>query len=117
VNHLLVENISGNIFTGNLLKMSKQEKSREFMFSKIRAWQESGLSQKVFCEQYDVSYSNFHYWYKRFREVDLSPSPGFASLQIRDMGNSIFASVMFSNGSSVQLHQTVRPEYIKELLS
>jgi len=97
--------------------MSKQEKSRETMFSKIRDWQESGLSQKAFCEQYNVSYSNFHYWYKRFRDVDPPAWPRFVPLQISDMAAGIFASVIFSNGSSVQLHQVVNPDYIKELLS
>jgi hypothetical protein len=96
--------------------MSKQEKSREIMFSKIREWQESGLSQKAFCQQYNVTYSNFHYWYKRFRDVDPQSSPGFIPLQIPDMESGIFASVIFSNGQTIQLHQVVGPEYLKELL-
>ena len=97
--------------------MPRQEKSREVMFSKIREWQSCGLSQKAFCEQSNVSYSNFHYWYKRFRDVDPIPSDGFVPLQIQETGNSIFASVIFSNGGSVQLYQAVSPGYIKELLS
>ncbi len=97
--------------------MSKQEKSRELMFSKIREWQQSGLSQKAFCKQYNVTYSNFHYWYKRFRDVDPPRSSGFVPLQISDARASIFASVIFSGGGSVQLHQAVSPGYIKELLS
>ncbi len=86
------------------------------MFSKISEWQSSGLSQKAFCEQFNVSYSNFHYWYKRFRDVDPPSAGGFVPLQMQDTGNSIFASVIFTNRVSVQLHQAVSPGYIKELL-
>ncbi len=86
------------------------------MFSKIREWQESGLNQKAFCEQYNVSYSNFHYWYKRFRDASPPAAGGFVPLQIPDTGAGIFASILFSNGHIIQLHQNVNPDYIKELL-
>lgn len=87
------------------------------MFAKIREWQASGLNQKAFCERFSVSYSNFHYWYKRFRDADPSGSAGFIPLQISGTEAGVFASVNFSNGGSVLLHQAVNPEYIKELLS
>jgi hypothetical protein len=97
--------------------MSKQEKTREIMFSKIREWQVSGLSQTAFCKQSNVGYGNFHYWYKRFRCVDAPDQVGFAPLQVSDLGVGIFASVIFSNGHTIQLHQAVHPNYLKELLS
>ncbi len=96
--------------------MSKQPKSGEVMFSKIREWQQSGLSQKAFCEQCNITYGNFHYWYKRFREVDPQRSSGFVPLQISDIATGIFASVIFSSGHTIQLHQAISPEYLKELL-
>jgi hypothetical protein len=71
VKHLLVKEISGNIFTGNLFRMFKQEKSREMMFSKISEWEKSGLNQKAFC-QHNIVSSSFHYSYKRFRDACLS---------------------------------------------
>src|SRR5580700_5466182 len=96
--------------------MSKQSTSREEMFSKIREWQQSGLSQKMFCEECHISYSNFHYWYKRFRELDSTPSSGFVPLQISGMSTGIFASVVFSRGYTLQIHQAVSADFIKELL-
>jgi hypothetical protein len=96
--------------------MSNQSKSREMMFSKIREWQGSGVSQKTFCEQYKISYSNFHYWYKRFRDVDPASSSGFVPLQISDISADIFASIIFSSGHTLRLHQAVNPDYLKELL-
>ena len=97
--------------------MSKQEKNQEMMFSKINEWKRSGLNQKAFCQQHNIVYSSFHYWYKRFRDVDPPASGGFVPLQMSDFGTGIFASVIFSNGRGVQLHQEVSPEYIKELLA
>jgi len=97
--------------------MSKQSNTREIMFSKIREWQVSGLSQKSFCKQSNVAYCNFHYWYKRFRDVDPAAGPGFAPLQISAIETGIFASVIFSSGHTIQLHQAVHSDYLKELLS
>jgi hypothetical protein len=97
--------------------MSDQENMRELMFSKIREWQVSGLSQKAFCKQANVGYGNFHYWYKRFRDVDPPAEAGFAPLQISAIETCIFASVTFSNGHTIQLHQSVHPDYLKELCS
>jgi hypothetical protein len=96
--------------------MSNQANTRELMFSKIREWQESGLSQAAFCKQSNVAYGNFHYWYKRFRNVDSPAKSGFAPLQISSIETSIFASVIFSSGHTIQLHQPVHPDFLKELL-
>lgn len=87
------------------------------MFSKISEWEKSGLNQKAFCQQHNIVYSSFHYWYKRFRDVDPPASGGFVALQISDVQASIFASLIFSGGGRVQLHQVVSPQYLKELLS
>jgi hypothetical protein len=40
------------------------------MFTLIRQWQRSGISQKDFCEKKDIAYATFHYWYRKFRDVD-----------------------------------------------
>jgi hypothetical protein len=97
--------------------MSKQANTRELMFSKIREWQASGLSQMAFCKQSNVAYGNFHYWYKRFRSVDSPAQAGFSPLQVLDLAPGIFASVIFSSGHTIQLHQAVHPDYLKQLLS
>jgi hypothetical protein len=96
--------------------MSNQVNTRELMFSKIREWQTSGLSQKAFCKQSNVAYGHFHYWYKRFRDVDPAAQAGFAPLQVSAMEFCIFASVIFSSGHILQFHQAVHPDYLKELL-
>jgi hypothetical protein len=42
------------------------------MFSMIRQWQVSGISQIEFCKKKSVSYATFHYWYKKFRDSEVS---------------------------------------------
>ena len=43
--------------------MINQPEVRERMFELIEQWQQSGLSQKAFCEQHSIRYYVFHYWY------------------------------------------------------
>lgn len=40
---------------------------RNTMFSLIENWQQSGLSQKAFCEQQQIAAHQFYYWYKCYR--------------------------------------------------
>ncbi|MGI8635775.1 MAG: IS66 family insertion sequence element accessory protein TnpA, partial [Segetibacter sp.] len=44
--------------------MQSKEQIQRQMFDRIDQWQQSGLSQKAFCEQVNLSYHIFHYWYK-----------------------------------------------------
>ncbi len=48
--------------------MHRDETVREQMFSLITSWQQSGLSQKAYCEHHGIGYHVFHYWYKCFRD-------------------------------------------------
>ena len=53
--------------------MSSQPEVREQMFKLIEQWQQSGLTQNVFCQQQSIKYHVFHYWYKRYREQHADP--------------------------------------------
>jgi transposase-like protein len=97
--------------------MATRENNREMMFAKIRDWQASGATQKSFCEQHDLKHNAFYYWYKQFRKSESSSEDGFIPVTFSQTSATVFASVVFSSGSSVQLHQVVSPQYLKELLS
>ena len=98
--------------------MQDPHETKETMFSLIRQWQSSGISQKAFCEQHDVRYHIFHYWYKRFkddRKIE-SPSAGrFVHLQTA-ISTGAFAEIAFASGSKIILHQPVAADYLKALL-
>ncbi len=37
-------------------------------------WQQSGLSQRDYCQQHQLTFSSFGYWRKRLKEKGRSPS-------------------------------------------
>lgn len=97
--------------------MATREFSREKMFEKIRDWQASGSTQKSFCEQHKLKHNTFYYWYKQFRKTESSSGDGFVPVTFSQAPPLVFASLVFTSGISVQLHQVVSAQYIKELLS
>jgi hypothetical protein len=86
------------------------------MFSKIRQWKESGLSQKSFCKQHGIAYHSFHHYYKKWRDIQESKPAGFVPLQIPDLQSEVFAMLSFPNGLTLQLHQAVTADYLKSLV-
>jgi hypothetical protein len=42
--------------------------SKEEMYHAIELWQESGLSQKVFCSREKLSLPAFGYWLRKYRD-------------------------------------------------
>jgi hypothetical protein len=102
--------------------MQKDEQVRERMFSMIISWQQSGLSQKAYCEQHSIRYHVFHYWYKCFRDLQ-SPATdaGFIPLQIKPF-NSINAAtthteLVLPDGKRLLFHQPVSSDYLKAVIS
>ncbi len=97
--------------------MAARETYREMMFAKLRDWQASGSTQKSFCEQHNLKHNTFYYWYKQFRKSESSLEDGFVPVTFSQTPAPVFASVVFSSGGTLQLHQVVSAQYIKELLS
>ena len=99
--------------------MRHDEQHREKMFSLILAWQNSGLSQRAYCEQHAVRYSLFHYWYKQYREQQRSSkdNAGFVPLNVQASGGAASVELLLPNGSRLLFHQGMSPEYLKALIS
>lgn len=102
--------------------MQKDEAVREQMFKMILTWQQSGLSQKSFCERNGIRYHVFHYWYKRFGDLQ-SPAKqeGFIPIKIQPSNaiNTASAHVEFvlPDGRRLLFHQPVNSDYLKDLIS
>lgn len=102
--------------------MHRDANVREQMFSLITSWQQSELSQKAFCELNGIRYHVFHYWYKRFREVQLQPTPvAFIPLKVQPLpsANTACAPVelLLADGKRLLFHQPVSSDYLKALIS
>ena len=49
--------------------MRKNQKyTQEEMYMAIELWKESGLSQKKYCNQNQLSFSTFKYWQKKYQK-------------------------------------------------
>ena len=102
--------------------MQKDVQVREQMFSMIGLWQQSGLTQKSFCEQHHIRYHVFHYWYKCFRDLQLpAKDEGFIPLKIQPSNsvNTSYAPVelLLADGKRLLFHQPVSSDYLKALIS
>jgi hypothetical protein len=88
----------------------------------ITSWQQSGLSQKAFCEQNGIRYHVFHYWYKCFRDLQ-SPAKdeGFIPLSIQPSrainGSCVHVELLLPNGKCLLFHQPVSSDYLKAIIS
>ena len=99
--------------------MSKSDQQK--IFEDIIRWQQSGLKQKVWCEQNKFSYSSFHYWYRRFRNQQSGneqvAGDDFVRLQFRDgPAANPWCELVFGNGKKLFFHQAVSVELIRSLL-
>jgi hypothetical protein len=92
-------------------------KAEHQMFSKIRQWQVSGVSQIDFCKKNSITYATFHYWYKKFRDNKPSEevNPSFVPVTITDTVVSTFCSVRLLDGIVIDFHNPVSPDYLNQL--
>ncbi len=91
--------------------------TEERMFTLIRQWQSSGISQKDFCEKKDIAYAAFHYWYRKFRDVTLPDQvvSSFVPLSIPATTRSSFCTVRLPEGVSIDFHAPVPAGYLNQL--
>ena len=100
-----------------------QNVTEQRMFRGILRWQQSGLSQKAWCEKNKIPYSTFHYWYKRFRTKKepaaiKGTSEGFVQLMVQDMhSDSHWGELVLTDGRRLILHQPVGAEFIRTLIA
>jgi hypothetical protein len=100
--------------------MQYNEQVEQQMFAMILSWQQSGLSQKVYCEQHSIRYHVFHYWYKRYRDGQtMDKEPGFISLKIKPSYDCAapHAELLLPDGKRLLFHQPVSSDYLKAIIS
>ena len=51
------------------MDMSAATEGAPFWQSHIAAWQQSGLTQKAYCEQQELRYTTFGYWVRKLRRA------------------------------------------------
>ncbi len=90
---------------------------QQSMFSYIDQWQQSGLSQKAFCQKAKLAYHIFHYWYKRYRNTASEPASSFIQLNVSGPSAAFHAELILADGKRLLFHQPVGADYLKVLIS
>lgn len=93
------------------------------MFEGISLWQESGLTQKAWCEKNNIAYGTFHYWYKMYRDEKLAASSpdrsregGFVKLTVDSPLGPAWCELAWSDGKKLVFHQPISAEFIRTLI-
>ena len=97
--------------------MQSKEDIKQLMFAKIADWQQSGLTQKAFCQQNDIAYHVFHYYYGRFRIKENAPASPFIKLQVAPGYISTHTELVLPDGKRLLFHQGVSADFLKALIS
>jgi hypothetical protein len=95
--------------------MRTEQSTEERLFSLIELWQKGNISQKSFCEQNNIAYHVFHYWYRRYRQQQ----PGGNVFTELSVSRSREASVTLTGSNGIRLEVSCTQEsagFIKTLL-
>lgn len=96
--------------------MDNKDQMRQEHFAMITSWQQSGLSQKAYCQVNNIKYHVFHYWYKMYRDKQPSHSACFVPLHISDLQAS-HIELQLTDGRRIVFHQPIGVEYLKSLIA
>lgn len=110
--HLKITLVSKDIM------LSKEQVKKE-MFDKISAWKQSGLTQQAFCNEHNIAYHVFHYYYRRFRIKENNESASFIKLRVGSDAVSALAHIelILPDGKRLLFHQGVSAEFLRSLIS
>ena len=91
-------------------------------FSMIERWKASGQSQQLFCQENQIAYSNFHYWFKKYKAQQEGSSEGlFLPVQIKKRlpspSESIVMELVLSDGRRLNFYQALDACYLRALLA
>ena len=94
---------------------AKKEERAQYM-GMINKWQQSGLTQKVFCIDNNIRYHVFHYWYKVYK-TEQNVAGSFLPVNIKPLARHEQITITGMNGLEVRLPFTDQAVgFIKQLL-
>jgi hypothetical protein len=98
--------------------MRNNPEVRRQMFEMIEQWQQSGLSQRAFCEQQSLKFHTFYYWYKRHKQQNNNNIKSASlKLQISKPTATSSVEIFFPGGIHLLFHEPVSSTYLKALIS
>ena len=98
--------------------MQTREQLQEQKYAMIEHWQQSGLSQKKYCDQNTIAYHHFHYWYKRYRDRQASDGEGnFIPVKVNAASSAGNIELQLPDGKRILFHQPIGVDYLKALIA
>jgi hypothetical protein len=101
--------------------MKNKTEIREERLGIVRRWEASGLSQRKFSAQENISYQNLNNWVKIFRKQNTElPKAGFIKIAVAENNISqetIFSEITFANGNRIKFYNAVDISQLKKLAS
>jgi len=98
--------------------MQPRKQIQEQKYAMIEHWQQSGLSQKKYCEQNNMAYHHFHYWYKRYRTIQAGDSTGeFVAVMMNAVSPAGNIELQLPDGKRILFHQPISVDYLKVLIA
>jgi len=98
--------------------MQTREQLQEQKYAMIEQWQQSGLSQKKYCQQNNIAYHHFHYWYKRHRNRQAADSAAeFVPVMVDAASSASSIELQMPDGKKILFHQPISVDYLKALIA
>ena len=96
--------------------MHATKEQRTQFLAMIKQWQQSGLSQKVFCTENNIAYHVFHYWYGVYKS-DQKSTGSFLPVKITTPVTEEQITIKGNSGIQLQVPMTDKSvRFIKQLL-
>ncbi|MGL6294794.1 MAG: IS66 family insertion sequence element accessory protein TnpA [Plesiomonas sp.] len=86
----------------------------------IADWQQSGQTQKQYCQRQNIPYHVFHYWHKQYRssqQFQPATIPGFTAVSLPSAAGSASAALILPDGRQIIFYQPVSSDYLRSLIS
>ena len=80
--------------------------------TRISAWEQSGISQRKYCNQENISYPAFQYWRKRIR----IKSGQFVELKVDSVIDKEPITINLSNGICLAVNDATNLKTVKDLV-
>jgi hypothetical protein len=84
----------------------------------IKAWQASGLTQGVYCQQHGLNVKTFSRWFRAYRLSKPPAKPILMPVEIKSANTQAIASLWLRlpKGHSLELPGNTSPRWLAELL-
>lgn len=92
--------------------------TQQLMFSLIEIWKSSGKTQKEFCQENDLAYHKFHYWFKKYNnEHDKGSDESPFVPVVRTTSGAGTLELIYPDGRRLIFHQRVDAGFLRALLA